>query len=124
MSAQIARHRSAGKLLVCCFLSRGLEWALLCSTCDHDSRQHQLFGSAGTLRSKQLDRVSPAIVTGAIVCCRQVEFAAVDCTVETAVCNANDVKGYPTMKYYNYFKTSKSYDGGRTVRGLGTQAGR
>ncbi|XP_043224621.1 protein disulfide-isomerase A5-like [Amphibalanus amphitrite] len=44
----------------------------------------------------------------------KVEFAAVDCTVETAVCNANDVKGYPTMKYYNYFKTSKPYDGGRT----------
>ncbi|XP_037092879.1 protein disulfide-isomerase A5-like [Pollicipes pollicipes] len=44
----------------------------------------------------------------------KVEFAAVDCTVETGICNANDVKGYPTLKYYNYYKTAKAYEGGRT----------
>jgi len=44
----------------------------------------------------------------------KVEFAAVDCTTETGVCSANDVKGYPTLKYYNYYKTAKAYEGGRT----------
>ena len=61
---------------------------------------------------------SPRAMT-ALVPCFQVEFAAVDCTQETGVCGANDVRGYPTLKYYNYFKTSRPYDGGRTVRGAG-----
>ncbi|PNF32184.1 Protein disulfide-isomerase A5 [Cryptotermes secundus] len=44
----------------------------------------------------------------------KVEFAAVDCTRYTAVCEATDVKGYPTIKYFHYHtKETKSYNGGR-----------
>ncbi|XP_067130609.1 protein disulfide-isomerase A5 isoform X2 [Centruroides vittatus] len=44
----------------------------------------------------------------------KVEFSAIDCTVYTTICNNNDVRGYPTIKYFNYYKNSKLYDGGRT----------
>nr|WDU65913.1 putative disulfide isomerase Tcis_disulfideisomerase_A5like [Tityus cisandinus] len=44
----------------------------------------------------------------------KVEFSAVDCTVYTSICNMNDVRGYPTIKYFNYYKNSKLYEGGRT----------
>ncbi|KRT80104.1 Thioredoxin [Oryctes borbonicus] len=44
----------------------------------------------------------------------KVEFAAVDCTVHQMLCNANDVKGYPTIKYFSYYKVEKQYSGGRT----------
>ncbi|VEN40613.1 unnamed protein product [Callosobruchus maculatus] len=46
----------------------------------------------------------------------KVEFAAVDCTIQQALCNANDVKGYPTLKYYSYYtKNTRVYNGGRTA---------
>ncbi|XP_056642499.1 protein disulfide-isomerase A5 [Diorhabda sublineata] len=46
----------------------------------------------------------------------KVEFAAVDCTVHSTVCSANDVTGYPTFKYFSYFnKDTKDYRGGRTA---------
>lgn len=45
----------------------------------------------------------------------KVEFGAIDCTVQQSLCSMNDVKGYPTFKYFNYYKTSKPYNGGRTV---------
>ena len=44
----------------------------------------------------------------------KVEFAAVDFTQETGVCGASDVRGYPTHRYYNYFKTSRHHNSGRT----------
>lgn len=43
----------------------------------------------------------------------KVEFAAVDCTLQQALCSANEVKGYPTFKYFNYYKNSRAYNGGR-----------
>lgn len=46
----------------------------------------------------------------------KVEIAAVDCTQYGNLCSAYNVKGYPTIKYFNYFKDSHSYLGGRTVR--------
>ncbi|KAK9686365.1 Thioredoxin [Popillia japonica] len=45
----------------------------------------------------------------------KVEFAAVDCTVHQSLCNTNDVKGYPTIKYFSYYKSEKQYSGGRTA---------
>ncbi|XP_072385588.1 protein disulfide-isomerase A5-like [Diabrotica undecimpunctata] len=46
----------------------------------------------------------------------RVEFTAVDCTVYPAVCSANDVTGYPTFKYFSYYKKEmKDYKGGRTA---------
>ncbi|XP_030756821.1 protein disulfide-isomerase A5 [Sitophilus oryzae] len=46
----------------------------------------------------------------------KVEFAAVDCTTQSAVCSAFDVKGYPTIKYFSYYnKETKPYSGGRTT---------
>lgn len=45
----------------------------------------------------------------------KVEFAAVDCTSQSALCSANEVRGYPTIKYFSYYKTIKNYNGGRTV---------
>lgn len=44
----------------------------------------------------------------------KVEFAAVDCTVYQTLCTLNDVSGYPTFKYFNYYKNTKPYNGGRT----------
>lgn len=45
----------------------------------------------------------------------KVEFAAVDCTTQQALCSANDIKGYPTIKYFSYYTHSrKMYSGGRT----------
>lgn len=44
----------------------------------------------------------------------KVEFAAMDCTAFSSVCNAHDVKGYPTIRYFNYYKIEKPYEGGRT----------
>ncbi|XP_064481351.1 protein disulfide-isomerase A5-like [Ornithodoros turicata] len=43
----------------------------------------------------------------------KVEYAAVDCTENQGVCSAHDVSGYPTFKYFSYFKTAIKYDGGR-----------
>lgn len=43
----------------------------------------------------------------------KVELAAVDCIAHASICNTNDVKGYPTFKYFSYYKTSKAYEGGR-----------
>lgn len=45
----------------------------------------------------------------------KVEFAAVDCTAHQTLCGVNDVSGYPTFKYFNYYKNTKPYNGGRTV---------
>lgn len=45
----------------------------------------------------------------------KVEFAAVDCTTFQTLCTTNDVSGYPTFKYFNYYKNTKPYNGGRTV---------
>lgn len=45
----------------------------------------------------------------------KVELAAVDCTKHYAVCSSQGVKGYPTLKYFNYYKDVQNYDGGRTV---------
>lgn len=43
----------------------------------------------------------------------KVEFAAVDCTLQQALCTVNEVKGYPTFKYFNYYKNSRPYNAGR-----------
>ncbi|XP_035216375.1 protein disulfide-isomerase A5-like [Stegodyphus dumicola] len=44
----------------------------------------------------------------------EVEFAAIDCTSYSSVCSAHDVKGYPTLRYFSYYKVEKPYEGGRT----------
>ncbi|XP_052866478.1 protein disulfide-isomerase A5 isoform X2 [Anopheles cruzii] len=43
------------------------------------------------------------------------ELAAVDCTRYSAVCSSFEVRGYPTIKYFNYLKTIREYNGGRTA---------
>ncbi|GFS06922.1 protein disulfide-isomerase A5 [Elysia marginata] len=43
----------------------------------------------------------------------KVALAAVDCTVQTGICSAHDVTGYPTFKYFNYGKNAQKYMGGR-----------
>ncbi|XP_066149547.1 protein disulfide-isomerase A5 [Euwallacea fornicatus] len=45
----------------------------------------------------------------------RVEFAAVDCTLQSSICSAFKVTGYPTLKYFSYYnKEVKPYTGGRT----------
>ncbi|GAB6019292.1 hypothetical protein CHUAL_000887 [Chamberlinius hualienensis] len=44
----------------------------------------------------------------------QVAFAAVDCTTHTALCNAYNVRGFPSIKYFNYLKNETEYSGDRT----------
>ncbi|XP_078661185.1 uncharacterized protein LOC144905411 isoform X1 [Branchiostoma floridae x Branchiostoma belcheri] len=43
----------------------------------------------------------------------KVTFAAVDCTTQQGVCGQYEVRGYPTIKYFNYGKNPKDYEGGR-----------
>jgi protein disulfide-isomerase-like protein len=43
----------------------------------------------------------------------KVEFAAVDCTKNSGICSAYEVRGYPSIKYFNYLKTHKDYRGER-----------
>ncbi|GAB1600815.1 protein disulfide-isomerase A5-like [Argonauta hians] len=43
----------------------------------------------------------------------KVALCAVDCTEHSSVCTAYDVKGYPTLKYFNYGKNPEEYTGGR-----------
>ncbi|XP_072384040.1 protein disulfide-isomerase A5-like [Diabrotica undecimpunctata] len=48
-----------------------------------------------------------------------VSFARVDCTVNTELCNDNDVEVYPLIKYFNYEKRSEeTYEGKKTVPAL------
>ncbi|KAF2346718.1 Thioredoxin domain [Trinorchestia longiramus] len=44
----------------------------------------------------------------------KVELAAVDCTSEQGLCGQYSVTSYPTFRYFNYFKHSQPYTGGRT----------
>lgn len=44
----------------------------------------------------------------------RIELAAVDCTKYQALCSFYSVKGYPTIKYFNYLKNVRDYNGGRT----------
>lgn len=44
----------------------------------------------------------------------KIEFAAIDCTTQQTLCSFNEVKGYPTFKYFSYYsKNTKPYNGGR-----------
>lgn len=43
----------------------------------------------------------------------KVELAAVDCTKHSSVCSAYEVKGYPSLIYFNYLKTHREYNGDR-----------
>uniref|UniRef100_A0A915IUE0 Thioredoxin domain-containing protein n=1 Tax=Romanomermis culicivorax TaxID=13658 RepID=A0A915IUE0_ROMCU len=47
----------------------------------------------------------------------KVAFAAVDCTNEANqfICKSQDIKGFPTIRYFNYFKNTEDYLGGRLV---------
>lgn len=45
----------------------------------------------------------------------KVAFVAIDCTKQPSICSTYEVRGYPTLKYFSYFKTSKDYRGGRTA---------
>lgn len=47
----------------------------------------------------------------------KIEFAAIDCTTYQSLCSANEVSGYPTIKYFNYLnKNVKVYNSGRTAQ--------
>jgi len=46
----------------------------------------------------------------------KVELAAVDCTIERSLCSVNQVQGFPTFIYFNYYKNKKDYDGGRSAK--------
>jgi len=44
-------------------------------------------------------------------------FAAVDCTSteNVGICKTHDVQGFPTIRYFNFFRHSEPYFGGRSV---------
>lgn len=46
----------------------------------------------------------------------KIEFAAIDCTTHSSVCNVYEVKGYPTIKLFQYLNKEpvQDYSGGRT----------
>lgn len=46
------------------------------------------------------------------------ELAAVDCTRYSTLCASFEVRGYPTIKYFNYLKTVREYNGDRTETGF------
>lgn len=41
---------------------------------------------------------------------------AVDCTKQTAVCEQYNVKGFPTIIYFNFGKNPQPYEGGREAK--------
>lgn len=41
-----------------------------------------------------------------------------DCTVETALCSAQGVRGYPTVKFFNQNAEGEKYQGARTIDAL------
>jgi len=43
----------------------------------------------------------------------KVSFVAVDCTKEKLACEQYGVKGFPTIKYFNFGKNPQDYEGGR-----------
>ena len=45
----------------------------------------------------------------------KVMFGAVDCNSHQSLCTSHDVTGYPTFKYFNYYKNTQKYMGGREV---------
>lgn len=45
----------------------------------------------------------------------KVELAAVDCTKHSSVCSAYEVRGYPTIKYFNYLRVQRDYNGDRNA---------
>jgi len=49
---------------------------------------------------------------------QEVVIAKVDCTVETALCSAQDVTGYPTLKFFKSLETSEKHRGGRDLDSL------
>merc|ERR1712117_373422 len=49
---------------------------------------------------------------------QEVVVAKVDCTVETALCSAQDVTGYPTLKFFKSLETSEKHRGGRDLDSL------
>lgn len=42
----------------------------------------------------------------------------VDCTVETALCSAQGVRGYPTVKFFNRNAEGEKYTAARTIESL------
>ena len=48
----------------------------------------------------------------------KVAFVAVDCTKNNAVCEQYDVKGFPTILYFNFGKNPKPYEGARDTKGF------
>lgn len=48
----------------------------------------------------------------------KIEFAAIDCTAHSTVCSVYDVKGYPTIKLFQYLNKEpvQDYNGGRTEK--------
>ena len=46
----------------------------------------------------------------------KVAFIAVDCTQEKAVCEQYNVKGFPTIIYFNFGKNPQPYEGGREFK--------
>ena len=45
-------------------------------------------------------------------------LAAIDCTKHQSICTDHDVRGYPTIKYFNYGKNEFKYMGPRTTDGF------
>ena len=46
----------------------------------------------------------------------RVAFVAVDCTQNKPVCDQYEVKGFPTILYFNFGKNPTPYDGGREAK--------
>ena len=51
---------------------------------------------------------------------QDVVIGKVDCTIESALCNSQDVRGYPTLKFFKYGPDSgvMNYDGERDLQSL------
>ena len=49
---------------------------------------------------------------------KKTALAAIDCTKHQSICSDHDVRGYPTIKYFNYGKNEFKYMGPRTTDGF------
>ena len=64
-------------------------------------------------------RLAPEYAAAATKLKGQVKLGKVDATVETSLAQKYGIKGYPTLKYWDYgtgktHKNAKDYNGGRT----------
>ncbi|KAJ3383584.1 Thioredoxin domain-containing protein 5, partial [Lobulomyces angularis] len=70
------------------------------------------------LTDASFDKLSPVMDSLAPETKNYVNIAKVDCTVEKATCNRFDIRGFPTLKFFQDGEFTSNYNGARTLEEL------